>query len=200
MTIDYYSSFTEVDPLPDTASRSVITKLKTQFARHGIPQILVTDNGPHFLAEEFRSFCKKWEFMHIQSSPYYPQGNGKAESSAKVVKQQMKTAVTAHQDPWLALLDQRNTPQQGLNSSPAQRLFSRGTNTLLSMKGNMLKPQVREGVPEGIAEQHHVQTQSYDRGAKDLSKEDVVRMEPGYGKKCWKKAILLHRENWQEVL
>jgi hypothetical protein len=78
VSVDYYSSFIEVDPLQDITSRSVIMRLKAQFARHGIPQVLVTDNGPQFLADEFRSFSKQWEFTHAKSSPYHPQGNGKA--------------------------------------------------------------------------------------------------------------------------
>ena len=41
VSIDCYSSFIEVDPLPDTTPMSVISKLKTQFARHGISQVLV---------------------------------------------------------------------------------------------------------------------------------------------------------------
>jgi phage gp45-like len=64
------------------------------------------------------------------------------------------------------------------------------------MKRDLLKPQVVEGVPERIAKQQHVQAQYYDRGTKDLSdlsKGDVIRMEPISGKKCWKKAIVVEK-------
>ena len=47
----------EVDPLPDTLSRTNITKLKQHFARHGIPLIIMTDNGPQFTAAEFKHFA-----------------------------------------------------------------------------------------------------------------------------------------------
>lgn len=49
-------------------------------------------------------------------------------------------------DPWLALLDQRNTPTQGVGSSPAQRLMSRRTRPLLPIAANLLYPKVEEGV------------------------------------------------------
>ena len=43
----------------------------------------------------------------------------------------MKKAKMSGQDPYLSILDHRNTPTQGLNASPAQRLLSRRTRTLL---------------------------------------------------------------------
>ena len=59
IVVDYFSSFIEVDPLIDTRSKMVISKLKAQFARHGISQTVVTDNGPQFVASEFQQFAKK---------------------------------------------------------------------------------------------------------------------------------------------
>ncbi|XP_062510501.1 uncharacterized protein K02A2.6-like [Corticium candelabrum] len=46
--VDYYSNFFEIDKLNDTLSNTVIHKVKGQFARHGIPHIIVTNNGPQF--------------------------------------------------------------------------------------------------------------------------------------------------------
>jgi transposase InsO family protein len=60
ITVDYYSNFWEIDNLPRAKSATVIQKLKAQFAHHGIPDTLVTDNGPQYDSEEFRSFARKW--------------------------------------------------------------------------------------------------------------------------------------------
>ncbi|PIK62480.1 hypothetical protein BSL78_00577 [Apostichopus japonicus] len=46
ITVDYMSNFWEIDFLRDTTSTTVIRKLKGNFARHGIPDIVVSDNGP----------------------------------------------------------------------------------------------------------------------------------------------------------
>ena len=43
--VDYFSNFIELNCLPDTSSLKVIRKLKTHFARHGVQDCLVTDNG-----------------------------------------------------------------------------------------------------------------------------------------------------------
>ena len=53
--------------------------MKAVFARFGIPDVLVTDNGPQFASAEFAVFAKTWMFKHTTSSPYHPQSNGKAE-------------------------------------------------------------------------------------------------------------------------
>ena len=69
VTADYYSSFFEVDKLEHTNSRTVIEKLKMHFSRHGIPEIVISDNGPQFSSAEFAKFAKEWNFKHSTSSP-----------------------------------------------------------------------------------------------------------------------------------
>ena len=48
--VDYFSNFIELDYLPDSSSLTVIRKLKMHFARHGVPDCLVADNGPQFIS------------------------------------------------------------------------------------------------------------------------------------------------------
>ncbi|KAL7847378.1 hypothetical protein SRHO_G00223580 [Serrasalmus rhombeus] len=72
ITVDYFSNFWEVDHLPDASSATVIHKLKAHFARHGIPDVVVSDNGPQFSSWEFRKFSKAWDFERVTSSPTYP--------------------------------------------------------------------------------------------------------------------------------
>ena len=50
----------------------------------------------------------------------------------------MKKAKDSLSDPYLALLDFRNTPTQGMKQSPVQRLMNRRSQTLLPDK--LLKP------------------------------------------------------------
>ena len=82
----YYSNFIEVGHMNSVTSRSVIKEMKAVFARYGIPEVLVMDNGPQFAAAEFAVFAKSWMFKNITSFPHYPQSNGKAENTVKTVK------------------------------------------------------------------------------------------------------------------
>jgi len=55
MCVDYYSKFPEINVLSNTTSSAVISSLKTTFARYGIPDELVSDNGPQYSSRE--SIC-----------------------------------------------------------------------------------------------------------------------------------------------
>ena len=74
----------EVQEPSDTTSPTIIQSLKEQFSRHGIPDVLVSDNGPQLTSNEFRRFAEEWEFRHVMSSPHHHKSNGKAESAVKI--------------------------------------------------------------------------------------------------------------------
>ena len=56
---DYYSDFFELDHLRSTSFVYVNKKLKSDFARHGIPEQLVSDNGSQFKPRDFMKFSKE---------------------------------------------------------------------------------------------------------------------------------------------
>ena len=100
--VDHYSDFFELDSLRNTTASMAIRAMKRNFARHGIPQ---------FDSYEYSSFAREYGFTMIKPSPYYSRANGKAESAVKIAKNILKKS--RHEDPYLALLAYRNTPQQG---------------------------------------------------------------------------------------
>ena len=90
MISDYFSNFIEVVELTSTTSKMVVRELMEVFARFGVPNEVVTDNGPQFDASEFAAFAKSWDFVHTTSSLHYAQSNGKAENAAKRLFQKCK--------------------------------------------------------------------------------------------------------------
>ena len=102
---DYYSSFWEIDPPDNTTSGSVVQKLKSQFARHEIPETCVPDNGSQFTSTEFKEFSRQCNFVHVTSPPTYPQSNGKVEAAVNSAKNVMRKSRKARTDPYLALLE-----------------------------------------------------------------------------------------------
>ena len=68
-------------------SEATIEKLRDIFARYGIPQQLVGDNGPQFTAQEFSEFAKANGIKHTLVAPYHPRSNGKAERFVQTFKQ-----------------------------------------------------------------------------------------------------------------
>lgn len=117
------------------------------------------------------------------------------ESAVKTGEQLLRKACKAGTDPYLANLDYRKTLTLGVGSSPAQRLMSGRTKTLLPSTDQFL--QLEASSPEEqrtkLAERQTKQKLDYDRHAKDfqhLSKVDVVRIKPFRpGQKDWRKAV-----------
>ena len=191
ITVDYFSNFAEVDKVTDATSGGIIELLKQQFAPHGIPDTIMTDNGPQFASTTFRAFTNDWQFRHITSSPAYPQSNGKVENAIKTVKRLFKRALRAGDDPWLVLLAFRNTPTENLQTSPNQRLFCRRTKTQLPIVEQLLQPAVIHDQAKGIKQSKEKQTEAYNKAARDLpvlTAGQTVRMQPREGKTEWKKA------------
>lgn len=198
VTVCYRSNFWEVDRLYNTKSSTVIKKLKAHLARYGIPKQLVTDNGPQFVSDEFRKFTESWGIEHTTTSPHHSQANGKCEAAVKVAKRMLRKTTKSGEDQYLALLNIRNVPTQGVDSSPAQRLFGRRTRTLLPTTQSLLKP--RNPVnPESIHLRSNQERQAkyYNRTARDLpilKPGDTVRMKPfALGQKSWDKAHVTKR-------
>ena len=150
VTVDYFSKFFKVDFLPDTLSETVVTKLKHQFARHGIPDVLISDGGPQYTSSKFEAFANKWKFNHVVSSPGNSQSNGQAEATVKIVKNIMKKSLKNSEDPYLGILNYRNTPTVGMSTSPAQRLFNRPTKTLLPITQDRLKSAENDTITEEL--------------------------------------------------
>ena len=99
----------------NTTANSVIKAMKQQFARHGIPDELITDNDLEFESHEYTRFTQEYGFTIVKSA-YYSRVNGKTEY--------------------------RNTPQQGNNYLPAQPLMSRRLKDIIPTADHQLTPQV----------------------------------------------------------
>ena len=148
--VDYYSDFWEVDELPSISSFSIISSCKGHFARYCIPDEAISDNAAQFTGEEFAAFAKPWEFSHNTPSPYYSRSNGKAESAVKIAKRLLTKCTKQKKDIWKAILDWRNTPNGALGTSPAQRMMSRRTQTMIPTAETLLCPRVEKGITKAM--------------------------------------------------
>ena len=109
---------------------NVISVTKAHFARYGVPDKFLSDNGPQYISQEFVNFAKEYDFKLITRSPYYVRATGKAESCVKEAKKKS--------DLLTGLLGHRNTPPQGMTYSPAQRFLCRRTKSTLPMSATLL--------------------------------------------------------------
>jgi hypothetical protein len=91
---DYFTEWTEAIPLKNMTHKEVIGFITEHIIhRFGIPQTLTTDHGTTFVAKEVRDFVNSYGIKLLNSSPYYAQANGQAESSNKLLVKLIKKKI-----------------------------------------------------------------------------------------------------------
>ena len=80
--VDAYSKWLEIMESKIT-SEAAICCLQSVFATHGLPEIIVSDNGPTFISELFAAFLSQNGIHHNKSAPYHPASNGLAERAVQ---------------------------------------------------------------------------------------------------------------------
>lgn len=183
LSVDFYSKWPEIAKLEQPNSSCVIQHLKSLFARYGIPDEALSDNGPQFASAEFRKFAQEYEFRHLTSSPHFPQSNGQVERMVQTIKHLLEKA----KDPYLAILDYRNTPFEELGLSPAQLFLARRLRTKLPVSATLLKPQNAEFVKESLKTRQAKQKRKFD---KHVPKSDLKPLIPG------EKVLIKHNDQW----
>lgn len=120
-----------------------INIFRNLFARFGLPEYLVTDNGPPlFTSLQFQQYLEENGIGHRTSSPYYPQSNGQAESGVKIIKSFLKKIIMVDINKRLDqfLFDYRiATHTTTKEESPAKLLLGRDLRT----RFDLLKPNIR---------------------------------------------------------
>ena len=91
LLVDYWSGFFEVQEVKVATSSSVIAVCKVQFARHGRPDVLITDSGTQFTSSAVSAFVKEWQFEHRTSSPRYPQPRRKYCEDLQVLDEESES-------------------------------------------------------------------------------------------------------------
>ena len=135
LVVDYFLRYVEVTLLSPTRTTEVVMHMKFMFSRHGIGEFLKSYNGPQFSGSHFKAFAAEYGFVHITSSPKFPQSNGEAKRAVQTVK----NLITKASDPYLSLLAYRATPLQN-GYSPAELLMGRRLRTTVRSPPTLLNP------------------------------------------------------------
>ena len=86
--VDSHSKWLEVRMVYSVTS--TIQELRSVFATHGLPEIIVSDNGIAFTSNEFQEFISKNSICYIKPAPYHPASNGLAERAVQTFKEGLK--------------------------------------------------------------------------------------------------------------
>ena len=124
LAMDAHSKWPEIVEKNSTTSQRTIAELRKMFAAHGLPQQLVSDNGPQFISEEFATFMKSNGIKYIRCSTYHPASNGVLERLVQTFKKAMKASTGTSFALVSFLLSYCTTPHSTTNESPC-KLFLR---------------------------------------------------------------------------
>ena len=137
--------------MSSTTSSATIRELERIFSDFGVPETLVSDNGPQFGSAEFRVFSRQQQFSHVTSSPFYPESNGFVERSVQTVKSTFVKAIESGRSLQAAVRAIRSTPVGGGLPSPSVLLQSRHLRGSLPFVPAALKHQsINSGAVEGL--------------------------------------------------
>jgi putative transposase len=72
------------EQMTETDIEQIIQRARERFP--GKTPRVITDNGPQFIAKDFKEFIRICGMTHVKTSPYYPQSNGKIERYHRTIK------------------------------------------------------------------------------------------------------------------
>ena len=155
MVVDAHSKWPEVFELTQTTTAKTIAVLRHLFAKYGLPEQIVSDNGPQFVSKEFEEFVKGNGIKHTRYSPYHPSSNGAVERFIRTFKQAMKAGEKDGLSPQHRLenflLSYRTTPHTTTGTNPCNLFMGRSIRTRL----DLIRPDIAQQVCEKQATQKH---------------------------------------------
>ena len=127
--VDSYSKWPEVLRCRRPTKGTIIGLLHELFARFGIVDCVVSDNGSQFTSVEFKEFCEIFQIKHITTPRYHPRSNGQAERFIDTLKRALKkasgTPTDKAQQQFLQVYRITPNPNTLLAVSPAETMFAR---------------------------------------------------------------------------
>ena len=104
--IDFCTGWAEAFPLRSKTNECVWSAFSGGFiARHGVPQVLLTDNGKEFTAFVFERYLQQIGIEHRTTTPMHPQCNGKIERFNRTIKEMITKAVQNQPSRWESVLN-----------------------------------------------------------------------------------------------
>ena len=105
--------------------------------RFGIPAEITCDNGSQFISKRTTDFCATWGIKMITSTPVHPQANGQAESSNKIIVNNLKKRLGEKKGRWaeelpVVLWVDRTTAKTATGQTPYALAF--GTEAVIPTK------------------------------------------------------------------
>ena len=184
---DYFSKFPFLFQVKTMSFANLKDHLEELFSVEGIPDEIMSDNGPPFNGKEFSSYLTGLGIRHTTSSPNYPQSNGFIERQIQTMKRLIEKANSTGRSHQEALTSLRAQPLGDGLPSLAEILHGR---SLVTRKANPVDLTV---VRQSLIALQAKYTKSHDKAKRAKTQQALVIGEEVYflsGKNEWQIGIV----------
>lgn len=188
--IDAHSKWLDIHVTNSSTAAITNEKLQQTFATLGLPETVVSDNGPAFTSEEFGKFMKVNGISHVRTSPYHPASNGLAERVVQTFKTALKRMSGGSIESKVSkfLFRYRVTPHSTTGVTPAELMFNRQLRTCL----DLLQPDVGQNIRHNQSRQK----QDHDTHSRDreFTEGDTVYVRSFDGTNKWLPGVITRKQ------
>ncbi|CAI5640403.1 unnamed protein product [Oreochromis niloticus] len=186
--VDAHSKWLDAHITPTITAPVITDTLRRIFATHGLPEAVVTDNGPTFTSGVFQEFMERNGIRHFRTAPYHPASNGLAERAMETLKDGLKKMPGLSIEKRLCrfLFQYRITPHTTTGLSPAELLMGRKPRSHL----DLLRPDVGARVTQSQSGQK-VRHDLHARGCV-FKQGDSVYIKNFTGGSQWLPGVIHH--------
>lgn len=146
LLIDAHLKWSKIYEMKSTTAADTIAVLRGVFASFGLPEQIVSNNGPQFVSHEFAEFLSVNGVKQVCVAPYHPSSNGAVERLVQSFKQCMKAGehdgLTFQHQLQNFLMTYRSTPQATTGQLPASLFLGRPIRT----RFDLMRPVLGEKV------------------------------------------------------
>ena len=184
---DYFSKYPIIKKLHELSSQAIANFTSEIFSMFGVPNTVISDNGPQFVGKAYQSLIQSYGICHITSSPVHPKSHGFIERMIRTVKSLFRKSPQSTNQ---ALLNFRTTPSGSEMPSPAELLFNRKIQSNLPIHTKNSQPD------SFIEKKTQLQSKSkadYDQHSHELSELDINQsiFYQDVAKKTWTPGIII---------
>ena len=149
MATEYFTKWVEAIPLRKETSAAVANFIREHIVTHfGKPYKLISDNGTPFINKVVREVLEHYQVKHRRSTPYYPQRNGQAKATNRMLLQILSKMVFDYGSNWRAHLADvlwayQSSPKTATGFTPFSLVY--GTDTISPTELVVHSPRVMQG-------------------------------------------------------
>ena len=149
MATEYFTKWVEAIPLRKETGAAIANFIREHIITHfGIPYKLISDNGTPFINKDVREVPEHYQVKHRCSTSYYPQGNGQAKATNRMLLRILSKMVLDYGNNWRAHLADvlwayRSSPKTTIGFTPFSLVY--GTDTIFPTELVVPSPRVMQG-------------------------------------------------------